>query len=76
MPTTFEIAAEIGEPYAEMIGRVALARIDPDDPETTAHLEDALEVARGGYAAMQSSIAAQLALRAMRDGRRHDARSA
>lgn len=68
-----EIAAEIGEPYAEMIGRVALARIDPDDPETTAHLEDALEVARGGYAAMQSSIAAQLALRAMRDGRRHDA---
>ena len=70
---SIELAAEMGEVYPGMLGRIALARLDPDDPETTAHLEDALEMARGGYAAMHSLIAAQLAGRAQRQDRPSDA---
>ncbi|MEO0494272.1 MAG: LuxR C-terminal-related transcriptional regulator [Actinomycetota bacterium] len=68
-----EISSDLGEPYPEMIGRVSLARIDPDDPETVLHLEDALEVARSGYAAVQSSIAGELARHRLRHGRPHEA---
>lgn len=70
---TVDLAAEMGEVYPGILGRIALARLDPDDPETTAFLEDALEMARGGFAAMHSLIAAELAGRAHRQDRRSDA---
>ena len=70
---TIELAADMGETYPGMLGRIALARLDPDDPETTAYLEDALEMARGGFAAMHSMIAAELAGRSHRQQRRRDA---
>jgi predicted ATPase/DNA-binding CsgD family transcriptional regulator len=70
---TIDVAGEMGEPYPGMLGRVALARLDPDDPETTAHLEDALEMARGGFAAMHALIGAELAGRNQRQGRSAEA---
>ncbi|MEM9465396.1 MAG: LuxR C-terminal-related transcriptional regulator [Actinomycetota bacterium] len=70
---TIELATDTGETYPGMLGRIALARLDPDDPETTAYLEDALEMARDGFAAMHSMIAAELAGRSHRQQRHLDA---
>ena len=70
---TIELSARTGEIYPGLLGRISLARLDPDDEETTAHLEDALEMAREGFAAMHAMIAAELAARAHRAGRPTDA---
>lgn len=67
-------ALRTGHPYPELVVRVSLARLDPDDPTAEQHLVDALPIARRGFPSLESIIGAELGVRALRAGRLADAR--
>ena len=62
-----------GHPYPELVTRVSLARLDPEDPATDRHLTDGLAIARMGFGALEALIASELGVRATRAGRHADA---
>lgn len=63
-----------GHPYPELLTRVSLARLDPDDPAADRHLADGLAIARAGFGSAEALIASELGVRATRSGRYADAR--
>ncbi len=63
-----------GHPYPELLTRVSLARLDPDDPSADRHLADGLAIARTGFGSAEALIASELGVRATRAGRYGDAR--
>ncbi|MEM7286166.1 MAG: LuxR C-terminal-related transcriptional regulator, partial [Actinomycetota bacterium] len=63
-----------GHPYPELLTRVSLARLDPDDPAADRHLADGLAIARTGFGSAEALIASELGVRATRAGRHADAR--
>ena len=63
-----------GHPYPELITRVSLARLDPDDPAADRHLADGLAIARTGFGSAEALISSELGVRATRAGRYADAR--
>ena len=63
-----------GHPYPELITRVSLARLDPDDPAADRHLADGLAIARTGFGSAEALISSELGVRATRAGRYGDAR--
>ena len=63
-----------GHPYPELVTRVSLARLDPDDPAADRHLTDGLAIARTGFGSAEALISSELGVRATRVGRFADAR--
>ncbi len=75
---TFEQALSsaklVGSAYPELLAKVSLARLDPDNPGSETYLTDALQMARPGFGLLESIILSELGLRALNAGRLDDAK--
>ena len=71
--TALHSAQDAGSTYSELLAKVSLARLDPDDPSSGTYLTDALDMAQPGFALLEAIIRAELGLRALHAGRLEDA---
>ena len=71
--TALRSAQLVGSVYSELLAKVSLARLSPDDPGSETYLTEALEMAKPGFTLLESIIRAELGLRALRAGRLHNA---
>ncbi len=63
-----EVAIANDAVYPQLLTRVVLARLDPNDPGTRVHLSQALLLAQRGFGAIEAVTNTELAMLALRDG--------